>query len=141
MGTASGEDRGGGKRAQAKYTGLDPQGIEKLQRTSLFRSWVLCPLGVVRNASWPLPWGLGWRKGAWWASLKRTGYPAQHQARMGGVLLMKREREILDGNPSKLDLGGGSEQTVEIFSIRDGKATGHLRTIFHLKRRHEKLCL
>lgn len=54
---------------------------------------------------------------------------------------MKREREILDGNPSKLDLGGGSEQTVEIFSIRDGKATGHLRTIFHLKRRHEKLCL
>ena len=52
---------------------------------------------------------------------------------------MKREGEILDGNPSKLDLGGGSELTVEIVSIRDGKATGHLRTIFHLKRRHEKL--
>lgn len=40
--------------------------------------------------------------------------PGQDGVGGGGLVPhMKREGEILDGNPSKLDLGDGSEQTVE----------------------------
>ena len=52
-------EEGSGKVLPRLSTGFDPQGMEKLRRTSLFHSRALCPLGVVRDAHWPLLWGGG----------------------------------------------------------------------------------
>lgn len=134
---ASGEEgrTGGGKRAQARCYHVsvqpwNPQGCwEALENQPLL---LLGPpsssLGVVREASWPLPWGGAghlWRE--WGTQLRsRPGLKAPD---------LKREGEILDWHPSKVGLGEGSEETVGIISIRDEKATGHLRTTSCLKKR------
>lgn len=101
------EEEGSGKVLPRVSTGLDPQGIEKLQRTSLFHFLVLCPLGVVRM---PLgPFHGGWVRKVGIASLKRTVLSSAPGQDVGSPAYEERRRDT-DGNPSKLDWEAASKQ-------------------------------